>query len=127
MTLDDKINAVLQRAVDAVKARNNGALPADDLCLFLAAEIVARDETLTEVGQVCAKRIVDNLEMDSRRREVALRAHVEDLTAALEFYATADHYRLNDYPNGTRPIWDDYGAKARAALGSPNGRDEGRR
>lgn len=46
---------------------------------------------------------------------------VVELRTALEFYATAENYRLNGYPDGDRPIWADYGSKARAALGySPN-------
>jgi len=82
-----EIEAVLQEAVDAVKSRNDGALPADDLMVYLACEIVARDRTIKEAGQVMTARIADNLNMDSRRREVALRSEVERLNAALQAIA----------------------------------------
>lgn len=76
-----EIEAVLKKAIDAVKAANDGVLGADELMLWLAAEIVARDRTLAEAGKVIPERIAANLDMDSRRREVALRAEVETLSA----------------------------------------------
>lgn len=35
---------------------------------------------------------------------------------ALGFYAEPENYRLNDYPEGQRPIWADYGKLAQAAI-----------
>lgn len=80
MSAEQEIQSVMQCAVDVVKSRNNGELPADDLFIYLAKEIVARDRTIEEAGQLNAKKISDQLDMDSRRREVALRAEVEYLT-----------------------------------------------
>lgn len=80
----------MRRAIDAVKASNNGVLNADSLFIHLACEIVARDDTLAEVGQVCSERIAANLDMDSRRREVALRAEVDDLTGMLRAIRESD-------------------------------------
>jgi hypothetical protein len=80
----------MRSAIESVKARNNGVLTADDLFLHLACEIVARDNTLAEAGQACAERIAGNLDMDSRRREVALRAEVEDLTSMLRAIRESD-------------------------------------
>lgn len=81
MTTDEKLCAVLQKSFDAV-GKN-----ADDVIIHLAAEIVARDETLAEGGKMSAERIVAQLDEDSRRREVALRAEVDRLNAALQAIA----------------------------------------
>jgi len=53
---------------------------------------------------------------EERQRALREADRVLKLRAALEFYASPENYRLNDYPNGWRPIWEDAGAKAREAL-----------
>jgi len=73
MKSEDKINNVLKAAVDAVKARHDGALPADELCIHLACEVVARDTALAELGELNASRIAAKLDIESRHREAVMR------------------------------------------------------
>lgn len=73
--------------------------------------IIAR--ALKEYACECDKRITSDKWAQMYRGACE---QIGRMMEALEFYGNKDHYRLSDYPNGSRPIWDDEGAKARAAL-----------
>lgn len=100
----------------------------DPDCAEAAAELwekLAGHEGEDNDAQLIIERALKDYACEADRRITSdewaqkYRGACEDIGAmaeALEFYGSAENYRMNGYPDGDRPIWADYGVKARAAL-----------